>query len=153
LEAEGIIDIEFSSGEQAYVNYRNIAEEREVKEKNDVLFIESQEISRYYDSDDVTIWKKISKYKPLYSNTQTAPSSSGYVMYTDYKHCLYLVGNEATIKVPFLTYVLVSHPFPDNIQVEANVKNNNSFNNKVLDYLNDGDTLIVQEYYIKLIKK
>jgi hypothetical protein len=153
LEAEGIIDIEFLSGEKANVNYGNIAEERDVKEKNGVLYVESAGISRFYDSDDETIWKQISKYKPLYSNTQTAPSSSGFVTYTDYKHCLFLLQYEAKIKVPFLTYVLVRHPSQDNIQVEAGVKNNNSFNNKALDYLVSGDTLIVQEYYIKLIKQ
>lgn len=153
FEAEGIIDIEFLSGEKAFVNYRDINEERDVKEKNGVLYIESDDLSRYYDSDDETIWKKISKYKPLYSNTQTLPSSSGFVSYTDYKHCLYLLGFEKKIKVPFLSYVLVHHSSGDNLQVEAGVKNNNSFNKNVLDYLVAGDTLIVQEYYISMIKQ
>lgn len=153
LDALGIIDIEFLSGQKANVNYRNIHEERDVKEKNEVLYVESSEVSRYYDSDDETIWKQISKYRPLYANTQTVASTSGYITYTDYKHCLFLLKYEAKIKAPFLTYVLIRHPSPDIVQVEAGVKNNNSFNNKAFDYLIDGDTLILQEYYINLIKK
>jgi len=151
LKTDSIIDvanklmIEFSSNDKANFTYSDNMEVRNVKEKNDITYFESEKISSNFNSNSESFNKKIITYFPLYSKDTIVSGPSGILSRTDFKHCYYANGNSSEIKFPLLSYLYVRHLTGDYFSKEAISDLNNAFNENSITFLTDNDTLAIQQ--------
>jgi hypothetical protein len=158
LKTDSIIDvanklmIEFSSNDKANFTYLDNMEVRNVKVKSDITYFESENISRTFNSNGESFDKKIITYFPLYSKDTIVPGPSGILSRIDFKHCYYANGNSSEIKFPLMSYLYVRHLTGDYFSKEAISDLNNAFNENSVTFLNDNDTLAIQQLSLILRK-
>ncbi|MCE5174912.1 MAG: hypothetical protein ABFC90_01045 [Bacteroidales bacterium] len=86
------------------------------------------------------------KYKPLYYEEFAIPLSSGYTTAVRYKQCYYAKRDEENFILPMLDF-LYKH---DNLFCTYGIAINNVFSRKSISNFGTNDTLIINEYSLKL---
>jgi len=139
--------IEFLSPDEAVFNYMTNIYPVNVITKNNVLYLESKVITELneYVYDEVTIYKKMLTYTPLYSDTLSTDAELHTIRT---KNCFYMTQKGSIIKFPRLSYVYVQ-PY----SIQAGMFINNTFNDSCISLLNVADTLAIQQTEILFLKK
>jgi hypothetical protein len=152
IDAANKIMVEFLSNDKANFTYLDNIEVRNVKEKNDITYFESEKISNTINSNSESFYKKIITYFPLYSKDTIVPGPSGILSITEFKHCYYANGNSSEIKFPLFSYLYVRHLTGDYFSKETASDLNNAFNENSVTFLNNNDTLAIQQLFMILRK-
>jgi hypothetical protein len=100
-------------------------------------------------SSEAYYFNKIFKYKPLYYMEFAIPPSSGYSKVAKYKQCFYVKPDGENLILPMINFLYIQDIYAHFYDVELN----NEFCEDCLLALGINDTIIINQYNLKLKKQ
>jgi len=151
------IKIEYLSSNTAMLTHFGVITQRNIIEKKDYLIFESLDTNTIYlpitNETLVDFFENLFVYKPLYSEFQQLPLSTGFRGLTKLKPCYFLEkknNNELSSPGFFIMHIRYYDPgIPEQRRIFGL---NNDFNTSAVQYLNEGDTIAVQQSAVILKK-
>lgn len=141
------VSVEFFPDDKASIIYDDISDFGDVIDiKDGYTAIESEFIIKvlgYY----YAILDKILTFFPFYSQTYATSPITGFTSVTELRNCYYFKRKENEIEFPLMTYF-----YHGNKSESSKAFINNKFNSKSIKYLEEGDTLVVQQFTLMLTK-
>jgi hypothetical protein len=157
IDVEDQIKVEYLSPKTATFTYLEEITQRNVIEKADHLIFEAFDTTtiHHFNTNEFLpdFFENLSVYRPLYSEFHELPLSTGFRGFTKLKRCYFLerkTNNE--LSFPSFFCLLVRYFEPGIQEQNAIFGMNNDFNAGSIQYLNEGDTIALQQSAIILRK-
>ncbi len=143
----GIFGVQFLSTYEAIFNYSFYEDKSynvNVITNNNIIYLELKDTVRLFPQQPQELGKymsdKMTRYKPHYADT----------LYNEIRYCpcYYITESDGFLKFPRLSFIYIGH-----LGNERAMFINNAFNEESLSTLVDEDTLAVQQFQLRFIKK
>ena len=160
-------EITYLSGSKAQLMFKNENEEKRrlIYETDDLIYFEKQEVLEYpayvgygvdygliygYGVNNYTLDSR--KFKPLFYEIVDIPTTNGSTQIIREKECFYIKKVDGELIVPMYKYYLDKDDNGDGMRTNYRYTDpgNNEFNENCVSVMGDRDTLIVEQYYIKM---
>jgi hypothetical protein len=143
------IKIEYLSSNTATFTYFNERTERNVVEKDNILYFEAFDTTTLYlhimNEALVDFFENLTIYSPIYSEFQELPLSTGWRGISKSRHCYILEKRSGELSFPNFFILHVKYYAPGIPEQRGIFGLNNDFNTGACQYLMDGDTIAVQQ--------
>jgi len=152
------IKIEYLSANTATFTYFGESSFRNVTTKNNVLYFEASDTTTIYHQIGGLVWlqdflSNMSTYRPLYSEFQELPLSTGWRGLTKLRHCFFLEKKNQELAFPSFFIMHIRNNESGIPEQRAILGNNNDFNTGAAQYLSVGDTIALQQSAVILEKR
>jgi hypothetical protein len=144
IDKQDLGEILYNSSTEVVFNHSGQPFSYNVINKNQVLSLESSDTIFAPINFDTPFRRRMFLYKPIYSDTILPPTTINAPKYLKYKPCVYLTISSSTITHPLMSYfILSSSQYSTNYTFSGGI--NNLFNEQSISFLENIDTIAIQE--------